>query len=91
MEYLNPVLLLILIAEVCLGICAWRSPHFLRRMAAHLLTRADVVDISRRESSRRMKIWLDELGLNADPKVRESRKPYQVTSYRDEAKVSLSR
>jgi hypothetical protein len=65
-EYLNPVLLMILIAEVCLGICAWQSPQFLRRAAAHLLTRADVVDISRRESERSMKLWLDELGLDGD-------------------------
>lgn len=67
MEYLNPVLLMILVSEVCLGICAWRSPRFLRRVAAHLLTRADVVDVSRRESERRMKLWVDELGLEPDP------------------------
>jgi hypothetical protein len=66
MEYLNPVLLLILVAEVCLGICAWHSPQFLRRVAAHLLTRADVVDVSRLESERRMKVWLNEFGLDAD-------------------------
>jgi hypothetical protein len=67
MEYLNPVLLLILVSEVCLGICAWHSPRFLRRVAAHLLTRADVVDVSRRESQLRMKLWLNEFGLEADP------------------------
>jgi hypothetical protein len=66
MEYVNPVLLLILVAEVCLGICAWHSPQFLRRVAAHLLTRADVVDVSRLESERRMKVWLNEFGLDAD-------------------------
>jgi hypothetical protein len=66
-EYLNPVLLLILIAEVCLGVCAWQSPQFLRRAAAHLLTRADVVDLSKAESERRMRLWLNELGLDADP------------------------
>ena len=69
MEYFNPVLLVILVSEVCLGICAWRSPRFLRRMAAHLLTRADVVDVSRAENERRMKIWMDELGVNADPEA----------------------
>ena len=87
MEYLNPVLLMILVSEVCLGICAWRSPRFLRRIAAHLLTRADVVDVSRRESERRMRLWLDELGLESDP---ESTKPlgrvHQLS--RDEVKVS---
>jgi hypothetical protein len=67
MEYLNPVLLLILLAEVCLGICAWQSPPFLRRAAAHLLTRADVLDLSRAESARRMKIWMNELGVDAEP------------------------
>jgi hypothetical protein len=66
MEYFNPVLLLILVSEVCLGICAWHSPRFLRRVAAHLLTRADVVDVSRQERERRMKVWLDEFGLEAD-------------------------
>jgi hypothetical protein len=66
-EYFNPVLLMILVSEVCLGICAWRSPRFLRRVAAHLLTRADVMDVSRLESERRMKLWLNEFGLEADP------------------------
>jgi len=66
MEYFNPVLLLILVSEVCLGICAWHSPRFLRRVAAHLLTRADVVDVSRQERGRRMKLWLNEFGLEAD-------------------------
>jgi hypothetical protein len=66
-EYFNPVLLMILVSEVCLGICAWHSPRFLRRIAAHLLTRADVVDASRQESERRMKFWLTECGLEADP------------------------
>ena len=67
MEYFNPVVLLILLSEVCFGICAWRSSRFLRRMAAHFLTRADVVDLSRAENERRMKYWLDELGATADP------------------------
>ena len=67
MEYFNPVLLLILVSEVCLGICAWHSPLFLRRVAAYLLTRADVVEVSRLESERRMKLWLNEFGLEADP------------------------
>lgn len=67
MEYLNPVLLLILISEICLGLCAWQSPQFLRRIAARLLTRADVSDLSRKESARRMKLWLNELGVDAEP------------------------
>jgi phosphoribosylformimino-5-aminoimidazole carboxamide ribonucleotide (ProFAR) isomerase len=85
-EYLNPVLLLILVAEVCLGVCAWHSPRFLRRVAAHLLTRADVVDVSRREGERRMKVWLNEFGLAADPATKQ---PVPVQRFsRDEAKVS---
>jgi len=66
MEYTNPVLVLILVAEVCLGISAWHSPCFLRRVAAHLLTRADVVDIFRQENIRRMQFWIDKFGLEAD-------------------------
>jgi len=66
MEYINPVLVLVLVAEVCLGICAWNSPRFLRRVAAHLLTRADVVDIFRLENIRRMQFWTDKFGVEAD-------------------------
>jgi len=67
MEYVNPVVFLILISEICLGICAWHSPRFLRRAAAHLLTRADVLDVARKENERRMKVWLGELGLDEGP------------------------
>jgi hypothetical protein len=66
MEYINPVFVLILVSEVCLGICAWHSPRFLRRVAAHLLTRADVLDIFRLENIRRTQFWIDTLGLEAD-------------------------
>jgi phosphoribosylformimino-5-aminoimidazole carboxamide ribonucleotide (ProFAR) isomerase len=66
MEYVNPVLLLIVVSQVCFGLCAWRSSQFLRRMAARFLTRADVVELSRAEGERRMKYWLDELGANPD-------------------------
>jgi hypothetical protein len=66
MEYVNPVIVLILVAEVCLGICAWHSPRFLRRVAAHLLTRADVLDIFRQENIRRMQFWIAKFGLEAD-------------------------
>jgi hypothetical protein len=87
MEYLNPVLLLILVAEVCLGICAWHSPNFLRRVAAHLLTRADVVEVSRQESERRMKVWLDEFGLEASPMSIKGQVRIHPSS-REEVKVS---
>jgi len=66
MEYINPVLVLILVSEICLGICTWNSPRVLRRVAAHLLTRADVVDIFRQENIRRMQFWTDKFGLEAD-------------------------
>ena len=89
MEYLNPVLLLMLVSQVCLGICAWQSPRFLRRTAAHLLTRADVVDLSRAESERRMKLWLDELGLDADPTSTKAPHPLPVHRLsQDEVKAS---
>jgi hypothetical protein len=89
MEYVNPVMLLILLSQVCLGICAWQSPRFLRRTAAHLLTRADVVDVSRREGELRMKLWLDELGLDAEHKGAKA--PHQLPAHRfthDEVKAS---
>jgi hypothetical protein len=62
---------MILVSEVCLVICTWHSPRFLRRIAAYLLTRADVVDVSRQESERRMKFWLTQCALEADPETAE--------------------
>jgi hypothetical protein len=89
MEYINPVLLLILIAEICLGLCAWQSPRFLRRIAVHLLTRADVLDVARRESARSMKVWMNELGLE-DLNSRVAKPSQNHQFYEDEAKPSLS-
>jgi len=63
---MNLVLLMLLIAQACLGICAWLSPQWLRSMAARLLTRADVIDASRVESERRLRFWNGELGLNQE-------------------------
>lgn len=60
---MNLVLLLVLIAQICLGVCAWLSPQLLRRIAAHLLTRADVIDTARLENQRRLRFWNGELGL----------------------------
>ena len=60
---MNLVLLLILISEICITLCAWLSPSFLRRVAAHLLTRADVIEISREEAKQRMRYWSKELNL----------------------------
>jgi hypothetical protein len=88
MEYLNPVLLVILVAEVCLGMCAWRSPRFLRLMAAHLLTRADVVDVSRAEGEKQMKVWRDKLGVNDDPMVESPRRVSMHRLSSDEVEVS---
>lgn len=67
MEYVNPILLLAVVSEVCLGICAWRSPRFLRRVAAHLLARADVIDISERERALRVKFWLKRFHVESEP------------------------
>ncbi len=64
---MNLLILLLLIAEICLGICTWLSPQLLRSIAAHLLTRADVIDASRKESARRLQFWSGELGLHSEP------------------------
>lgn len=61
---MNVVLLLILIAQICLGVCAWLTPEALRSMAALLLTRADVIEAARAEHSRRLRYWQGELGLD---------------------------
>jgi len=60
---MNLVLLLVLVLQGCIGICAWLSPLWLRSVAAHLLTRADVIDLVRNEKQRRMRFWTTELGL----------------------------
>lgn len=60
---MNLILLLVVISEVCIGICAWLSPQWLRAVAAHLLTRADVLDLVRTEEQRRMRFWMSEFGL----------------------------
>jgi hypothetical protein len=61
MNSVNSILLLITIAELTLGLCAWLCPQCLRWLAAHLLTRADIIDLSRGETKRRLQYWLDEL------------------------------
>jgi hypothetical protein len=66
MDYINPVLVLILAAEVFWGLCVWQAPRFLRRIAARLLTRADVLDIFRQENIRRKQFWTDKFRLEAD-------------------------
>ena len=61
---MNLVLTVVVIAEVCLGICAWRSAECLRWLAAHLLTKADVLDLSKAATERRMRFWSLELGVD---------------------------
>lgn len=61
---MNLLLLTAIISELCLGICVWCSPQLLRWLAAHLLTRADVIDAHRDETERRMNFWRNELGLD---------------------------
>ncbi len=73
MDSVNPVLLLILIAQICFGICAARSPQFLRWVSAYLLTRADVIDVSRSESERRKEFWFSELKVSRDIPTSEDR------------------
>ena len=60
---MNIALLMILIAEACLGVCVWLTPNCLRQLAAHLLTRADVVEAAKAESCRRIQFWREELGV----------------------------
>lgn len=61
---MNLVLAAVVIAEICLGICAWRSAECLRWLAAHLLTKADVIDLSKAATERRMQFWSLELGVD---------------------------
>jgi len=64
---MNLILLLVVVLEICIGICAWLSPQWLRSVAARLLTRADVLDLVRKEEQRRMQFWATELGLAEHP------------------------
>ena len=61
---MNLVLAVVVIAEICLGICAWRSSECLRWLAAHLLTKADVIDLSKAAAERRMRYWNLELRVD---------------------------
>ena len=63
---MNLILLLLIMAEACLGLCCWLSPEALRWVAAHLLTRADVIEVARRERTRRLQFWQLELGVDHD-------------------------
>ena len=60
---MNMLLFLVLIAEFSIALCAWLSPDILRRTAAQLLTRADVIEVSREEAKRRMQFWSKELHI----------------------------
>ena len=64
LEAMNLTLMVIVISEICLGICAWRSSACLRWFAAHLLTRADVIDLSKEATVRRMQFWNRELDMD---------------------------
>ena len=68
MEYVDPVLLLMLVALICLGICAWRSPRFLRNLAAYMLAHADLIEICERARRERPIHWRKKLGVEADPR-----------------------
>jgi hypothetical protein len=70
---MNLVILVIIISEVCLAICTWLSPRALRRLAALLLIRADVIDATREVSERRMNFWRGEFGLDREPVLGEAR------------------
>jgi hypothetical protein len=68
---MNLVLLMILISEACLGICAWVSPEFLRWIASHLLMRADVIEAARAARQQRLRYWQGVLGLNRETTEQE--------------------
>jgi len=74
---MNLVLLLVVISQVCLGVCAWMSPECLRWLASHFLARADAVDAAREVAERRLQFWRNELGLDrelpeeAQPAIRQ--------------------
>ncbi len=63
---MNLPILLVLISEICVGVCVWLSPQCLRRFAAYLLTRADVIEIAKKEKERRIRFWRDELGVECN-------------------------
>ena len=65
-DLMNVVLLLIVISQVCLGVCAWLSPECLRWLASHFLARADAVDAAREVAERRLRFWRSELGLGRE-------------------------
>jgi hypothetical protein len=69
---MNLILAAVVIGEVCLAICAWRSPECLRWLAAHLLTRADVIDLAEAAMKRRLRFWSLELGVENHEFERES-------------------
>ena len=70
---MNLVLLLVCIAEICLVACVWLTPECLRWVAAHFLTRADVIEAAKKENHRRLQFWRAELGL-----VNETHADHQV-------------
>ena len=74
---MNLILLLVLIGEVCLGVCAWLSPQWLRFGAARLLTRADILDLVRKEEQRRMRFWTAQFGLDRDSEAVGNTPPLQ--------------
>ena len=61
---MNLILLMVLVSELCLGLCVWLSPGSLRWLAAHLLTRADVIEVAKKEQKRRFQFWESELGVD---------------------------
>jgi len=60
---LNLVLTMIVISLVCFSICVWLTSALLRKLAAQLLTRADVIDAAKLEHQRRIRFWCVELGV----------------------------
>ncbi|HTR38825.1 MAG TPA: hypothetical protein VMH80_23125 [Bryobacteraceae bacterium] len=60
---MNLILCMFVISIACFGICVWLTPALLRKVAAKLLTRADVIDAAKLEHQRRLQFWYTELGV----------------------------
>jgi len=65
---MNLVLLLIVISQVCFGVCAWLSPECLRWFASRFLARADAVQAAKEVAERRLRYWRSEFGLDREPR-----------------------
>jgi hypothetical protein len=62
---MNLVLLLVVIAGLSIGWCAWYSPVWLRAAAARMMARAEAVEEQKRTYARRLTHWRAEFGVES--------------------------